>query len=339
MGNDGNMWTAVMNVKNICQWKPDKTGKNENPKPVKECPKGKVRSPSGRCVKDRKPSAAKPKPVKDCPKGKVRSPSGRCVKECPKGKVRSPSGRCVKEKKPMPSKPGTSNTNVNSNNTGNKKTSGKREAMVVAQLKDHLIASRRYEWASANIKNISSFKKNASDFDILIPIKDWKDGDIIQYNYFTPGVIGALVSKTKLIPTYGEDYLQIPEEMTKYSDDVLTKYKTLLNNYTVGDTIYLSNKDKVLKQFLKPTLLKKVNKLSLKRPIFSLSIDKLGYPNIIYLQISFPPESPKDWSKNYRVTRAVGEVNIDRDGKLTKGKIDDEKELIKLIERTIGKKL
>ena len=86
------------------------------PKPQKECPKGKVRSPKGRCVKEKKPSATKPKPQKNCPKGKVRSPKGRCVKEkkpsatkpkpqkdCPKGKVISPKGRCIKKKgKPFP---------------------------------------------------------------------------------------------------------------------------------------------------------------------------------------------------------------------------------------------
>lgn len=83
------------------------------PKPQKDCPKGKVRSPKGRCVKEKKPSATKPKPQKACPKGEVRSPKGRCVKvkkpsatktkpqkACPKGKVRSPKGRCVKENKP-----------------------------------------------------------------------------------------------------------------------------------------------------------------------------------------------------------------------------------------------
>ena len=97
--------------------KPNTNKPNAN-KPIKKCPKGKVLSASGRCVKEKKPSANKPKPDKKCPKGKVLSASGRCVKEkkpsankpkpqkdCPKGKVRSPKGRCVKVKKPSANKP------------------------------------------------------------------------------------------------------------------------------------------------------------------------------------------------------------------------------------------
>jgi hypothetical protein len=116
-------------------------------------------------------------------------------------------------------------------------------------------------------------------------------------------------------------------------------YKNLINNYTVGHTIYLSNKDTILKNFLKASLLKKVHKIKSKRPIFSLSIDKLADENTVYLQVSFPPESNQGWSKNYRVTRVVGEGNIDKQGIMGKGKIENEKELIGLIERSIGGKL
>jgi hypothetical protein len=106
-GNDGNRWVSVANKKDICTWKP-----------AKKCPKGKVRSPKGRCVNAKKQSAVKAKSAKKCPKGKVRSPKGRCVnakkqspvkaksaKKCPKGKVRSPKGRCVNAKKPSAGKP------------------------------------------------------------------------------------------------------------------------------------------------------------------------------------------------------------------------------------------
>ena len=293
IGNDGNRWTAVMNAKNICQWKPDGTGNSAKPKPEKKCPKGKVRSPSGRCVKEKKPSATKP---------------------------------TISSVESKPDKSQEAN-------------SIKKEANVVAQLKYDLIASRDYEWAMENIKNIASFKKNQHRFEIYTPIKDWKDGDVIQYNYFTPGVYGSFVSKTKIIPAFGEDYLQVPEEITKYTDDMMAMYKNLINNYTVGHTIYLSNKDAILKKFLNAPLFKKVNKIKSKRPIFSVSIDKLADENTIYLEVSFPPESKQGWSKNYRVTRVVGEVNVDKQGVLSKGKIEDEKELIKLIERSIGKKI
>ena len=45
--------------------------------PKKECPPGKIVSPKGRCVKDRRKPVAK----KECPPGKVVSPKGRCVKD------------------------------------------------------------------------------------------------------------------------------------------------------------------------------------------------------------------------------------------------------------------
>jgi hypothetical protein len=106
-GNDGNRWVSVANKKDICTWKP-----------AKKCPKGKVRSPKGRCVNAKKQSPVKAKSAKKCPKGKVRSPKGRCVnakkpsagkpkpaKKCPKGKVRSPKGRCVNAKKQSAGKP------------------------------------------------------------------------------------------------------------------------------------------------------------------------------------------------------------------------------------------
>ena len=314
-GNDGNRWTAVMNAKNICQWKPNRTANATKPKPAKKCPTGKVISVSGRCVKEKRHSATKPKPAK----------------KCPRGKVRSPSGRCVKEKKQSATKPKP--------NKSKEVKSSEKEANVVAQLKYDLIASHEYEWAMENIKNISFFKENQHHFEIYTPVKDWKDGDVIQYNYFTPGIYGSFVSKTKIIPAFGEDYLQVPEEITKYTDDMMSMYKNLINNYIVGHTIYLSNKDAILKNFLKASLLKKVNKIKSKRPIFSLSIDKLADENTVYLQVSFPPESNQGWSKNYRVTRVVGKGNIDKQGIMGKGKIENEKELIGLIERSIGGKL
>ena len=83
-----------------------RNSKTQNKKTIKkECPKGKVLSPKGRCVKDR----SKLKPIKkECPEGKVLSPKGRCIKdrsklksikkECPEGKILSPKGRCVKDR-------------------------------------------------------------------------------------------------------------------------------------------------------------------------------------------------------------------------------------------------
>jgi hypothetical protein len=109
-GNDGNRWVSVANKKDICTWKP-----------AKKCPKGKVRSPKGRCVNAKKQSPVKAKSAKKCPKGKVRSPKGRCVtakkqsagkpkpakkqspvkaksaKKCPSGKKLSPTGKCIKD--------------------------------------------------------------------------------------------------------------------------------------------------------------------------------------------------------------------------------------------------
>ena len=69
-----------------------------------------------------------------------------------------------------------------------------------------------------------------------------------------------------------------------------------------------------------------------------MSIDKLAYEKTIYLQVSFPPESKKDWPKNYRITREVGEISIDKNGKLGKGKLEDEKELVELIEKKYWQK-
>ena len=81
------------------------------------------------------------------------------------------------------------------------------------------------------LTKLALFKKNQRHFDILTPIKDWKDGDVIQYNYFTPGVYGSFISKTKIIPSRGEDYLQVPEEITKYTDDMMSMYQNLIDNY------------------------------------------------------------------------------------------------------------
>ena len=83
----------------------------------------------------------------------------------------------------------------------------------------------------------------------------------------------------------------------------------------------------------------KVNQIKSKRPIFSISFDKLADENTIYLQVSFPPKSKKGWSKNYRITRVVGEIKINKQGKLGKGKIEDEKDLVDYIESSIGKKI
>jgi len=47
----------------------------------------------------------------------------------------------------------------------------------------------------------------------------------------------------------------------------------------------------------------------------------------------------KDWSKNYRITRVVGEIKINKQGILGKGKIEDEKDLVDYIESSIGKKI
>ena len=69
-GNDGNRWVSVANKKDICTWKP-----------AKKCPKGKVRSPKGRCVNAKKQSPVKAKSAKKCPSGKKLSPTGKCIKD------------------------------------------------------------------------------------------------------------------------------------------------------------------------------------------------------------------------------------------------------------------
>ena len=313
-GNDGNRWTAVMNAKNICQWKPDGTGNSAKPKQEKKCPKGKVISPSGRCVKEKKPSATKPKPVKKCPKGKVRSPSGRCVKE------KKPSATTTAQDKPPVKK-----TKIT-------------QANIVARLEESFINDPEYHWSKRKVKTVTHFKKNQHKFELLTPIKDWNNGDIVIYNPYSPGVNSGFISGTKIIPEGGEDMTAVPEEMTKYTDDMLAKYKNLIDEEIIGETIYLSNKDVTLKKFLKGSLLKKINKISSKRPIFSLDINKLIDDTKIYLQVSFPPQSG-GWSKNYRITTVVGEVDVNKQGIMGKGKIENEKELIGLIERSIGGKL
>ena len=359
-GNDGNTWESIKNKKGICQWK------KISSKPRKEYVKDTREKDSKKCVKQttKKYTSAKrkspPYPANECC-GKelmgnnkkmwksIRNKKGVCqwkqVKS-PTGKEQNRKSKCTKRNPAPPCKDGFELVEKigkaccykRSPSNKPKETKSNKKANVVARLKYDLIASRKYEWAMDTIKTIALFKKNQRHFDIFTPIKDWKDGDVIQYNYFTPGVSGAFVSKTKIISSYGEDYLQVPEEITKYTDDMMSMYQNLIDNYTIGDTIYVSNKDAILKKFLKASLLKKVNKIKSKRPIFSLSIDKLAYEKTIYLQISFPPES-KGWPKNYRITREVGKISISKNGKLGKGKLEDEKELIKLIERSIGKKI
>ena len=284
-GNDGNRWTAVMNAKNICQWKSNRTDNATKPKPAKKCPKGKVRSASGRCVKEKKPSATKPK----------------------------------QDKSPV------------------KKTK-ENSAKIVAQLTPYFIQDPEYQWAERKVKTVTHFKKNQHKFDILTPIKDWDNGDVIIYNPHSPGVNCGFVSGTKIIPEGGEDVCSVPEEITKYTDDIYSMYKKLIDGEIIGETIYLSNKDVTLKKFLKPPLLKKVHKIQSKRPIFSLSINKLIDETKIYLQVSYPPQS-SGWPKNYRSTSVVGVVEVNKKGTMGKGKIDDEKELVGLIERSIGGKL
>ena len=70
---------------------------------------------------------------------------------------------------------------------------------------------------------LQHFSKNERHFDILTPAKDWKDGDVIQYNAST-WIYGSFISKTKIIPL-GEDYLQVPEEITKHTDDMMSGIK------------------------------------------------------------------------------------------------------------------
>ena len=359
-GNDGNTWESIKNKKGICQWK------KISSKPKKEYAKDTKEKDSKKCVKQttKKYTSAKrkspPYPANECC-GKelmgnnkkmwksIRNKKGVCQWKQVKstsGKEQNRKSKCTKRNPAPPCKDGFELVEKigkaccykRSPSNKPKETKSNKKANVVARLKYDLIASRKYEWAMDTIKTIALFKKNQRHFDIFTPIKDWKDGDVIQYNYFTPGVSGAFVSKTKIISSYGEDYLQIPEEITKYTDDMMSMYQNLIDNYTIGDTIYVSNKDAILKKFLKASLLKKVNKIKSKRPIFSLSIDKLAYEKTIYLQVSFPPES-KGWPKNYRVTREVGEISINKNGKLGKGKLEDEKELVELIEKSIGKKI
>ena len=360
-GNDGNTWESIKNKKGICQWK------KISSKPRKEYVKDKREKDKKKCVKQTTKKYTSPKrksppyPANECCGKELmgnnkkmwksrRNKKGVCqwkqVKS-PTGKEQNRKSKCTKRNPAPPCKDGFELVEKigkaccykRSPSNKPKETKSNKKANVVARLKYDLIASRKYEWAMDTIKTIALFKKNQRHFDIFTPIKDWKDGDVIQYNYFTPGVSGAFVSKTKIISSYGEDYLQVPEEITKYTDDMMSMYQNLIDNYTVGDTIYVSNKDTILKKFLKASLLKKVNKIKSKRPIFSLSIDKLAYEKTIYLQVSFPPKKKKDWPKNYRVTREVGEISINKNGKLGKGKLEDEKELVELIEKSIGKKI
>ena len=360
-GNDGNTYESVADKKGICKWK------KISSKPRKEHVKDTKKRNSKKCVKQttKKYTSAKrkspPYPANECC-GKemmgnnkkmwrsVRNKKGVCQWKQVKstsGKEQNRKSKCTKRNPAPPCKDGFELVEKigkaccykRSPSNKPKETKSNKKANVVARLKYELIASRKYEWAIDTIKTIALFKKNQRHFDILTPIKDWKDGDVIQYNYFTPGVYGSFISKTKIISSYGEDYLQVPEEITKYTDDMMSMYQNLIDNYTIGDTIYVSNKDAILKKFLKASLLKKVNKIKSKRPNFSLSIDKLAYEKTIYLQVSFPPKSKKDWPKNYRVTREVGEISIDKNGKLGKGKLEDEKELVELIEKSIGKKI
>tara|TARA_Y100000389_G_scaffold9587_2_gene8910 strand:- start:25 stop:1224 length:1200 start_codon:yes stop_codon:yes gene_type:complete len=363
-GNDGNTYESIANKKGVCQWKKiSSKSRKEHVKDTKE-------KDSKKCVKQTTKKYSSPKrksppySANECC-GKelmgnnkkmwksIRNKKGVCqwkqVKS-PIGKEENRKSKCTKRNPAPPCKDGFEvlekkgktccyKKKRSPSNKPKETNSTQKEANVVAQLKYDLIASREYEWAMDSIKTVAFFKKNERHFDIFTPIKDWKDGDVIQYNYFTPGVYGSFVSKTKIIPAFGEDYLQVPEEITKYTDDIMSMYKNLINNYTVGHTIYLSNKDAILKKFLKPSILKKVNQIKSKRPIFSISFDKLADENTIYLQVSFPPKSKKGWSKNYRITRVVGEIKINKQGKLGKGKIEDEKDLVDYIESSIGKKI
>ena len=67
------------------------------------------------------------------------------------------------------------------------------------------------------------------------------------------------------------------------------------------------------------------------------------------MQIHYPP-AMKGYSKTYRVSRVVGNAKLDKKGALSKGNIrfienlsatdkENEAMLIKLIEKSIGKKL
>jgi len=126
-------------------------------------------------------------------------------------------------------------------------------------------------------------------------------------------------------------------------------YKNLIDESITGDPIYVSNQDVILKHFLKAPLLKKINKLTKERPIFSVNIDKLGDDSNIFLEIHHPPVL-KGYSKTYRLSRVVGNAKLDKNGVLSKGKIrflenlsatekENEAMLVKLIEKSIGKKL
>ena len=372
VGNDGNKWKSVKRSKikrdgNICQWKPvKKTSSSSKPKPKKECPKGKVRSPKGRCIKEKKPTAKKPTST---PSRKESSRNMNCFKQTTK-KYNSPKrksppykanlccgetftgndgnewesvanvkGICTWKKTGSTSKPSKSPV----------KKSKVVQARIVAEFKPNYIHYDEYEWADEQLKSIAIFKKNQHKFNILIPIKDWNNGDLVIFNPYSPGVIGGYIDGNKIIGSGGEDYFMVPEEITKYTNDIYAMYKNLIDQSVSGDTIYVSNQDVILKTFLKAPLLKKINKITKGRPIFSVNIDKLGDDSNIFLQIHHPPVM-KGYSKTYRISRVVGNAKVDKNGVLSKGKIrflenlsatekENESMLIQLIEKSIGKKL
>lgn len=373
VGNDGNKWKSLKNSKNICQWKAvKKASASSKPKPVKKCPNGKVRSPKGRCVKEKKPTTNKPQP-KPKPKPTItRKESSRnmnCFRQTAKkytsSKRKSPAFKanlCCGETmtgndgnewesianvkgictwKPIGSKPKPNKPVV--------KKSTVVQARVVAEFKPNYIRYDEYEWADDQLKSISIFKKNQHKFNIIKPIKDWNNGDLIIFNPYSPGVIGGYIDGNKIVGSGGEDYFMVPEEITKYTDDMYAMYKNLIDESISGDTIYVSNQDVILKHFLKEPLLKKINKLTKERPIFSVNIDKLGDDSNIFLEIHHPPVL-KGYSKTYRLSRVVGNAKLDKNGVLSKGKIrflenlsatekENEAMLVKLIEKSIGKKL
>lgn len=376
VGNDGNKWKSVKRSKikrdgNICQWKPVKktsSSSKPKPKPPKECPKGKVRSPKGRCINEKKPSATKPKP-KPYVSRKEYIQNKNCFKQTTK-KYNSP------KRKSPPFKANLCCGEILTGNDGNewesvanvkgvctwKKTSSKTkpskspvkkskvvQARVVAEFKDIWLGRSEYDWAEEELKSIAIFKKNQHKFNILIPIKDWNNGDLIIYNPYSPGVLGGYIDGNKIVGSGGEDYFMVPEEITKHTNDIYAMYKNLIDGSVSGDTIHVSNQDVILKKFLKAPLLKKINKITKGRPIFSVNIDKLGDDSNIFLQIHYPPVM-KGYSKTYRVSRVVGNAKLDKNGALSKGNIrflenlsatdkENEAMLIKLIEKSIGKKL
>jgi hypothetical protein len=131
-------------------------------------------------------------------------------------------------------------------------------------------------------RTINCGKITADEFEIGTAKKDWLDGDIISYRYQSPGVSGGVVLGNKVIPVSGEDYLEIPPEVTAKMSDAYFVFKDLINDSTVGGRIAISNKDINLNKFIDRSAWSGVDKSKLQ---FLLIFEKLGNPGNVFLHV------------------------------------------------------